>query len=98
MKYANTGTDTSKPEVSDISPFGLWILYRGTEYFLDHDRFPWFLNAPLRKVFAVTAEGTNHLRWPELDVDLSLDSIQSPDVYPMVYEPSPTYNKQDPVK
>jgi len=77
--------------VTDASPFGLWLLYRGKEYFLDHDAFPWFLNAPLSKIFDVVEEGIGHLRWPALDVDLSMDSIQSPGSFPLVYEPSPPY-------
>ena len=95
MKYASIGTSTSGPEVTDISPFGIWVLYRGKEYFLDYHEFPWFLNAPVQKVFSVTEEGSDHLRWPELDVDLSLDSIKYPGAFPLVYEPPATYRQQD---
>jgi len=27
-----------------------------------------------------------HLRWPQLDIDLSIESIVEPDVFPMVYK------------
>ncbi len=91
MRYASIGTSTSGPEVTDVSPFGLWIMYRGKEYFLDYDEFPWFLNARLKKVFAVVEEAEEHLRWPDLDIDLTLDSIKDPGAFPMVYEPSETY-------
>lgn len=86
MKSASIGTSTSGPEVTDLSPFGLWILYRGNEYFLDHADFPWFLAAPVEKVFHVVEEAEGHLRWPLLDVDLALDSIKEPHAFPMVYE------------
>lgn len=94
MKSANIGTSTSGPEVTDISPFGIWILYRGKEYFLEHEQFPWFFNASIQKVFHVTEEGLEHLRWPDLDVDLSLDSIKYPGAFPLVYEPPATYRQQ----
>lgn len=97
MKYANIGTTTSEPEVTDISPFGLWILYRGKEYFLDYADFPWFLKAPVQKVFKVVEEGFEHLRWPELDIDLTLDSVKSPGEFPLVYEPFASYSSGEDV-
>lgn len=30
----------------------------------------------------------NHLYWPLLDLDLSIDGIQNPDRYPLVFRPS----------
>ncbi len=95
MKYGNIGTDTSGSEVTDISPFGIWILHRGKEYFLAYEEFPWFRDASISKVFAVVVEGPEHLSWPELDVDLSIESIQDPGAYPLVYEPKETYGEQD---
>lgn len=95
MKYGSIGTDTSASEVTDISPFGIWILHRRKEYFLAYEEFPWFKDASISKVFAVVDEGLDHLRWPELDIDLSLDSIRDPGAYPLVYEPSATYGEQD---
>jgi hypothetical protein len=94
MKSASIGTSTSGPEVTDISPFGIWILYRSKEYFLTFEQFPWFLNAPVQKVFHVKEERPDHLRWPDLDVDLSLDSIKYPGAFPLVYEPPGTDPQQ----
>lgn len=91
MKSVSIGTNTSGPKVTDISPFGIWLLYRGKEYFLEFEQFPWFLNAPVQKIFDVVEESQEHLRWPDLDVDLSLDSIKYPGAFPLVYEPSGTY-------
>ncbi len=95
MKYASIGTGTSGPEVTDISPFGIWILFRGKEYFLSYEEFPWFLNSSVQKILSVKEEGPKHLRWPELDVDLSLDSIKDPGAFPLVYEPYTPYRKPD---
>jgi len=38
------------------------------------------------------------LRWPQLDVDLSLSSIHEPGAYPLVYEPKTSYGKKHPTK
>jgi len=91
MKYSEIGTNISNPEVTDISPFGIWLLHLGKEFFLSYEEFPWFQNAPVRKVFSVVAESPEHLRWPELDVDVSMESIRDPGAFPMVYEPQARY-------
>jgi len=85
MKSANIGTSISGPEVIDISPFGVWILYRGKEHFLDYQHFPWVREAPVSQVFNVVEETESHLRWPALDIDLSIESIETPEAFPMVY-------------
>lgn len=94
MKFGSIGTDTSPSEVTDISPFGIWLLHRGKEYFLSFGNFPWFKNAPVSQIFSVVEEGEDHLRWPVLDIDLSLKSIRNPEDYPLVYEPITLYGKQ----
>lgn len=70
-------------------------MYRGKEYFLDYEHFPWFLEAPVQKVFSVVEEAEGHLRWPDLDVDLSIDSIQDPGDFPMVYRRATSLGSKD---
>jgi hypothetical protein len=91
MKYDVIGNDASAAEITDISPFGIWLLYGGTECFLSFEEFPWFRNAPVSQVFFVVEEGPEHLRWPGLDVDLSRESIRKPKQFPLVSEPPATY-------
>ncbi len=71
-------------EVANISPFGVWVLVSGHEYFLDHKKFPWFRGASVEDVLNVESPRAGHLRWPALDVDLHLDSISSPEAFPLV--------------
>jgi len=85
---------TSATEVTDVSPFGVWILHLGTEYFLSFEDFPWFRDAPVSQVLLVMAEGPEHLRWPGLDVDLSLESIRNPKGSPLVSEAPSSYGEQ----
>ncbi len=71
-------------EVANISPFGVWVLVSGHEYFLDHKKFPWFKGAAVEDVLNVESPRAGHLRWPALDVDLHLESISSPEQFPLV--------------
>jgi hypothetical protein len=72
------------PEVTHVSEYGLCLLMDGRERFLDFNRFPWFREAPVRAVFNVRRPSHDHLRWPDLDVDLELDSLDHPERYPLV--------------
>ena len=40
-----TGQSILKPnnaEVTNISPFGIWVLVNGEEYFIDYKEYPFF--------------------------------------------------------
>lgn len=78
------GKNSSPVEVQNVSSHGLWIWVKGKEYFLSHQTFPWFQKAPLEKVFHVELQHEKHLYWPDLDVDLSIASIENPEDFPLV--------------
>ena len=78
------GTSTSRPEVVQLTPAGLWLAWCDTELYLDHDRFPWLRRASVDQVFNVIEERDGHFHWPDLDVDLDVDRIQHPERYPLV--------------
>jgi hypothetical protein len=84
MKYESTGAGTSKAEILNVSPHGLWLLVGESEYFLDYGNFPWFRKATLSQLFNVELHHGEHLYWPELDVDLDLERIMHPENYPLV--------------
>jgi hypothetical protein len=77
------GAATSEVEVTNISRHGFWLLLDGRELFLPFDDFPWFKRAPVEAIHRVERPRPDHLYWPELDVDLSVDSIEHPDHYPL---------------
>jgi len=85
MKSSAPGTGTSRVEICNIDKFGIWVLVDEAEYFLAFSEFPWFRQATLQQILNVDRPGTDHLRWPDLDVDLSLDSINHPAEYPLIY-------------
>lgn len=86
MKSDSIGTGTSGVEVLNVSPHGFWLLVGSNEHFLDFDHFPWFRRATLEQLFKVELLHSEHLYWPDLDVDLDLDRIQHPERYPLVAE------------
>jgi len=66
--------------------FGLWILVEEKEYFLSYDQYPWFKNARVDQILNVQLLKEDHLNWPELDIDLCVESIEQPDKYPLTYK------------
>jgi hypothetical protein len=78
------GIITSKAEVSNISANGIWLLCSDREYFLPYEQFPWFENAPVKHIFNLEEPHPSHLYWPDLDVDLSLETIQHPERFPLI--------------
>jgi hypothetical protein len=84
MKSAALGNNTSGPEVTNVSQHGLWLLLEREELFLPFEQFPWFRNAPIGKVLHVEQPSTHHLYWPDLDIDLAVESIRHPERFPLV--------------
>ena len=70
-------------QVTDISAHGLWLLIDGRELFLPFDEFPWFKLAPAEAILRLERPQPGHLFWPDLDVDLAIDSIEHPKRYPL---------------
>jgi hypothetical protein len=56
----------------------------GRELFLPFEKFPWFKNAPVAHILNVESPHPTYLRWPDLDVDLAVESIAFPERFPLV--------------
>ena len=82
MSSSTHGLSTSTVEVTHISSHGVWLLANGRELFLSYDEFPWFKDAAVGEILNVEQPSTGHFFWPDLDVDLSQDSIEHPEKYP----------------
>ena len=85
MNSSTHGANTSPIEISNIDRFGIWILLDDREYFLDYDNFPWFRNATMAQILNVELRKTGHLRWPDIDVDLSIETLDHPEAFPLIY-------------
>ena len=84
MRSAQRGKRTSVVEVGNVSEHGLWLLLGDRELFLPFDKFPWFRDAPIAQLVNVELLSPDHLYWPDLDVDLAVESIERPERFPLV--------------
>ena len=84
MTSAAHGVSTSPVEVTNISQHGFWVLVKDEELFLPFSEFPWFRDVSIGKILHVELPSSNHLYWPELDIDLAVDSIRHPVQFPLV--------------
>jgi Protein of unknown function (DUF2442) len=73
----------SAVEVTNISPHGIWLLLQEQEHFLPFERFPWFKDASVAQICKVELPSKHHLRWPLLDMDLAVESIEHPERFPL---------------
>ncbi len=88
MKSGQRGTATSHVEVTNISPQGFWLLLGERELFVSFKEFPWFEEASVAKISQVEWPAADHLYWPKLDIDLSVESIEHPEQFPLKFAPS----------
>ena len=77
------GVPTSGIEITNVSSHGVWLLTDDREYFLSYDDFPWFKDAAVGSILNVEEPSPGHFYWPDLDVDLGVDSIERPEKYPL---------------
>lgn len=83
MKSAAPGTTASDVEVTNISRHGFWLFLEDRELFVPFEEFPWFRDAPVGAILNVQRPHPHHLHWPDLDVDLAVESIEHPERYPL---------------
>ena len=83
MNSQALGKNTSAVEVTNISSHGIWLLSREKEVFIPYEEFPWFKDAPVGKILNVEEPTPGHFYWPELDVDLGIESIEHPERFPL---------------
>jgi hypothetical protein len=85
-KLKNGGAITTDVDVASISRHGFWLYLDGRELFLSFKEFPWFVEAPVHKIVNVLRPSADHLYWPDLDVDLSVESIEHPERFPLRFD------------
>ncbi len=85
-KLQKHGKSTSQNlEIQNISKYGIWVLIFNEEFFLTYDKYPWFQKATVEQIYHVELHHGKHLYWPDLDIDLELESLRSPEKYPLTY-------------
>jgi Protein of unknown function (DUF2442) len=85
----------------NVSPHGFWVFVGERELFVAFDEFPWFREAAIREIANVQLPSPPHLYWPDLDIDLAVESIEHPEIYPLItkaqpntYQPSPCQGRR----
>ena len=77
------GSTTLAAEVTNESSYCIWILIDDEELALPYSEFPWFKAATIQQIINVLRPTADHLYWPDLDVDLSVQSIRHPERFPL---------------
>ena len=78
------GIATLAAEVTNVSKHCLWLLLDDEELVVPFSEFPWFKAATIEQLSDVERPSENHLYWPAIDVDLSVESIRKPENFPLV--------------
>jgi hypothetical protein len=77
-----------------VSSHGFWLFIGEQELFLSFKDFPWFRDASIRQITHVELPSAHHLHWPDLDVDLAVDSLTHLDRYPLISKARPNKRLQ----
>lgn len=96
MTSAELGRNTFPAEVTNVSAHGLWLFIGERELFVAFEHFPWFRDASIRAITNVERPSAHHLYWPDLDIDLSVESIEHPEKFPLVSQAQPDQALQPP--
>ena len=78
------GTIILEAEVTNVSKHCFWLLLGDEELAVSFAEFPWFKKATIEQLSDVQRPTQDHLYWPQLDVDLSVESIRQPEAFPLV--------------
>lgn len=89
MTSATLGPGTFQVEVTNVSPHGFWLFVGEQELFVPFKDFPWFKDASIREISHVELPSAHHLYWPDLDIDLAVESLTHPERYPLISQAQP---------
>lgn len=87
-RYVIPGLDISTAEVTHVSKHGFWVLLDAEELLVPFEHFPWFKRATIEQLSDVQWPTPNHLYWPQLDADVSVESIRDPSAFPLMVKGS----------
>ena len=72
-----------------IDTQGMMLSVPGQDSFMSYNRVPRLRDARVSSALNVRMAGPNAIEWPELDVDLEIESLKHPERYPLVMTRSP---------
>ena len=72
-----------------INSQGMMLSVQGQDYFVSYNRVPWLRDDRISSALNVRMSGPRAIEWPELDVDLEIESLKHPERYLLVIKRSP---------
>jgi len=87
---SNNNTKSTSVSVLMINGQGIMISVGGQDFFLSYNRIPWMREASINDVLNVQMCGSEAIEWPNLDVDLEIDSLRHPERYPLLIKRNPS--------
>ena len=85
MNSENFGTSTLANSVTNIAPFGLWLLCNEKEYFVSFADYPDFKKASIDNIFNVMQLSPTQFHWTDIDIDIELDALENPEKYSLKF-------------
>ena len=82
------------PPPTSVSVFmnnaqGMMLSELGQDYYVSYNRVPWLRDARVSSALNMRMAGPNAIEWPELDVDLEIESLKHPERYPLGMKRAP---------
>lgn len=71
-------------QITSIQKDGFWLLSSTGEFFVPFERYPAFKNATVDQIFNFR-EHFGDYHWDDLDIDIEIDALKSPEQYPLVF-------------
>ena len=94
QRNSKNNTNGTSVSVLMINAQGIMISVAGQDFFLSYNRIPWMREASIQDVLDVQMCGSEAIEWPNLDVDLEIDSLRHPERYPLLIKRNPTESIQ----
>lgn len=85
----SAGLQNTSVSVLMINAQGIMLSVLGHDYFISYNRVPWLKDARIRDVLNVQISGRSAIEWPDLNVDLEIESLKHPERYPLIIKRSP---------
>ncbi|MDX1960005.1 MAG: DUF2442 domain-containing protein [Leptospiraceae bacterium] len=86
MSSSVSGKNTLMYEITNITNQGFWLLVNDSEYFVSYSHYPEFLEMTLKQIFNVKSLDLKKFHWEEKDIDIDIDSLSKPEVFPLRFQ------------
>lgn len=86
MNFGTNILKNNNTEVTNISPFGFWILSNNKEYFVNFNDYPIFAHCSIKEIADISADVQGNFHWTSIDADIEKDALEEPEKYCYLYK------------